>query len=146
MNTKRSLSSRVLGHQRANHRIIPRHDIEAADEDEPVVRVDVALVVLREPDVILDLLVRRDPADEQEVHEAVVENLFERRASSPARHARGVDRDRKDAGRREAERFELLPVVLRVAERQIDPAGERRQLLAAERGEPEERRIVRREE
>ena len=61
------------------------------------------------------------------------------------RDARGIDGDRKDAGRREAERLELLPVVLRIAERQIDAADQRRQLLAAERRQAEQRRIVRRE-
>ena len=76
---KRSSRHPVLGDQRANHRIVPRHHVEPADEDEAVVGVDVALVDFGQPDVILDLLVRRDPADEQEVHEAVVENLFERR-------------------------------------------------------------------
>ena len=98
--------------------------------------------MLGEPDVILDLLVRRDPADEQEVHQAVVEDRLERRAPDALRDARRVDGDREDAGRREPERLELLPVVLGVAERQIDVADERRQLLPAERREPEERRVV----
>ena len=126
----RSFEQPVLGHQRANHRIIPRHHVVAADEDEAVVRVDVALVVLGQPDVILDLLVRRDPADEQEVHEPVVEHRLERRPLDRLRDARRVDRDREDAGRSEAERLELPAVVLGVAERQIDAADERRQLLA----------------
>ena len=81
---KRSFEQPVLGHQRANHRIIPRHHVVPADEDEAVVGVDVALVELGQPDVVLDLLVRRDPADEQEVHEPVVEDPFERRAARPA--------------------------------------------------------------
>ncbi len=72
-----------LGHQRANRRIIPRHRVEATDEDEAVVGVHVALVVFREADVIFDLLVGRDPADEQEVDEVVVEQLVERRAAAP---------------------------------------------------------------
>ena len=74
----------VLGHQRANRRIIARHRVVPADEDEAVVGVDVALVVLGQPDVILDLLVRRNPADEQEVHELVVQELVERRPLAPA--------------------------------------------------------------
>jgi hypothetical protein len=74
--------------------------------------------VLREADVIFDLLVRRDPPDEQEVHEPVIENLFERRARIRPRQARDVDRGRQDAGRREAKGFELVPVT-RVAERQL---------------------------
>ena len=95
--------------------------------------------------MILDLLVRRDPADEQEVHEAVVQDLFERRPSGRLRDPRGIDRNREHAGAAEAERLELRPVVLRIAERQVDAAGERRELVPPERREPEQRRIVRRE-
>ena len=73
-----------LRHQRANHRIIPRHHVEPADEDEAVVGVDVALVELGQPDDVLDLLVRRDPADEQEVDEAVVEDARRAPAGAPA--------------------------------------------------------------
>ena len=54
----------------------------------------------------------------------------------------GVDRDREDAGTSEAQRLQLLPVVVRVAEREIDAADQRRQLLAAERRQAEQRRVV----
>ncbi len=57
-----------------------------------------------------------------------------------------VHGDRQHAGRSEPEGLELLPVELRVSERKIDVADERAQLLAAERGETEQLRIVRREE
>ena len=69
----------ILGHQRADRRVVARHRVVLADEDEAVVRVDVALVVFGQPDVVLDLLVGRDPSDEQEVDEVVVEDLVERR-------------------------------------------------------------------
>ena len=52
----------------------------------------------------------------------------------------GVDGDRKHAGVGEAERLELLPVVLRVAERHVGVADQRLQVLAPERRQPEDRR------
>ena len=58
----------------------------------------------------------------------------------------GVDRDRQHAGRREPQRLELRAVELRIAERQIDMADQRSQLLPAERRQPEEAGIVGREE
>ena len=76
--------------QRANRRVVPRHDVVPADEDEPVVRVDVALVLLGQPDVILDPLVRRDPADEQEVREPVVEDAARARDAAARSVSRSV--------------------------------------------------------
>ena len=95
--------------------------------------------------MVFDLLVRRDPADEQKVHQTIVEHPIERRAVDLLRDARCVDRDREHPGRREAERLELLPVVLGIAQRQFDMADERSQFLASKRREAEQRRIVRRE-
>ena len=125
--------------------MIARHHVEPADEDEAVVGVDVALVHLCQLDEVLDLLVRGDPADEQEIHQAVVEHPVERRPLDRSRDPRRVDGDRKHTGRAEPERIELLTVVCRVAQREIDPAGQRRELLAPERRQAEQRRIVRRE-
>ena len=142
MKTKRSFSSRYSRHQRANRRVVARHRVVTADEDEPVVGIDVALVVFGQPDVILDLLVRGDPADEQEVDEVVVQDLVERRPVGWLRDARQIDRQRQHAGRREPERLELPPIVVGDAEREIDRADQRRQFPAGDRGEPEERRIV----
>ena len=76
-----------LGHQRADRRIIARHHVGTADENEAVVGIDVPFVLLREADVVLDLLVRRDPADEQKIHQAVVENAVERWAIDAPRDA-----------------------------------------------------------
>ena len=78
--------------------------------------------------------------------EPVAEDPLQRRPRRRAGDPRGVDRDRHDAGSLEAERLELLPVEVRIAERQVDPSRQRRELLAAERGEAEEPRIVGREE
>ena len=44
------------------------------------------------------------------------------------------------------ERLELPPVVLGVAEREVGAAGERGELAPAQRGQPEDARVVRREE
>ena len=74
-----------LGDQRPDLRVVARHAVVASDEDETVVAVDVALVELGEPDVILDPLVRNDPADEQDVDQAVAENLLERRTCAAPR-------------------------------------------------------------
>ena len=49
-------------------------------------------------------------------------------------NARCVDGNREHARRRKSEAVEILPVVLRVAEREIDVADERRQLLPAQTG------------
>ena len=103
--------------------------------------------MLGQPDVILDLLVRRDPADEEEVDELVVQDLSRAPAAATGLVMRdSIDGQRQHAGRREAERLELLPVVLGDAERQIDAADQRRQLLPRQRGQAEQRRIVGREE
>ena len=97
----RAISARIVG-------VVPRHGIVLADEDEAIVGVDVALVVLGQPDVILDLLVRRDPADEQEVHEVVVVSIFSSAGRRDGlRDARQVDGERQDAGRREPHGLEL---------------------------------------
>ena len=101
--------------------------------------------MLGEEDVILDFLVRRDPPDEQEIHQLVVEQPFDGRATGRPRQAGRVDRNRQDSGRREAERFELLTVELGHAERQIDMADERRELPPRQDGEAEEPGVVRRE-
>ena len=53
-----------------------------------------------------------------------------------------VERDRHHAGGREAHLFELLAVEIGVAEGEIDVADERREVLAAERGQPEQIGVV----
>ncbi len=71
--------------QRPDLRVVARHAVVAADEDEAVVAVDVALVELGEPDVILDPLVRDDAADEEDVDQAVAEDLLQRRPRAARR-------------------------------------------------------------
>jgi hypothetical protein len=51
--------------------------------------------VFSELDVVLDFLVRRDAAHEQEIHQLVVEHLIDGRAVRAARHAGGVHRQRQ---------------------------------------------------
>ena len=143
---KRSLQQTVLRHERANHRIVSWHDVESPDEDEPVVGIDIAFVVLGQPDVVFDFLVRSDSAHEQKVHQPVIQNRFERGPADRLRDAIGIHGNGEHAGRLESQRFEFLSVVLRVAEGQIHPAHQRDQLVPAERGEAEEVRIVRRKE
>ena len=104
---KRSGRHLILGEQRAHHVVVARHAVGLADEDEAILGVDVALVVLGEPDVVLDLLVRDDAADEQEVQQTVGQHLLERRAPRRLADAIGVDGDGEDAGVGEAERLEL---------------------------------------
>ena len=145
MNQKRSGSISYCDHQRAHLRVIAGQPVVAADEDEAVIAVDVALVDFGQPDVILDPLVRHDAADEQEVDQAVGQDLLQRRAARRAGDPLGVHRNRQHAGALEAERLELLAVELGVAERQIDAAGQRRQLAAAERREAKHAGIVGRE-
>jgi hypothetical protein len=95
--------------------------------------------------VVLDLLVGRDPAHEQEIHQPVVEDRLERRAPGRLGDPRRVDRNRKHAGAAEAECVELLAVVLGIAEREIDAADQRAQLVTAERRQAEQSRVVGRE-
>ena len=82
----------VLGDERPDLRVVARHAVVAADEDEAVVAVDVALVELGQPDVILDPLVGHDAADEEDVDQAVAEDLLERR---PARRVGDAARCRR---------------------------------------------------
>ena len=136
----------VGGDQRADRGMVARHHVGAAGEDHPDVRIDVALVVLGEPDVVLDSLVRREAPDEQDVGQLVVQDVVEHRLRPRVREALGVDRDRQHARRREPERGELAPVELRVAEREIDAADQAGELLPADGGDAEQGRVVRGEE
>src|SRR5207245_7281143 len=101
-------------------------------------------VVLGQLDVILDLLVRRDPPDEKKVHQLVVESAIEGRPAGATRHARDVDRQRQDPGRLEPNRRELLSVVFGHAQRKVDAADEPGELFSSEEREPEQAWIVRR--
>ena len=112
--------------QRADRVVVARRRVGLADEHEPVLLVDVALVVLGQLDVVFDLLVRDDAADEQEVRPASSSSSF----SSAGRRGASVMRSVSIAiGNtpvlREAERLELLPVVFRVAERHVGVADQR---------------------
>ena len=93
--------------------------------------------------MIVDPLVRHDPADKQDVDQAVAENLLECRPARCAGDAPGIDGDGQHAGRREPQLLELTAIELRVAERQIDVPDERRQLLASDGRQAEESRRVR---
>ena len=75
---KSFIQEAILRHQRANHRIIARHHIVTADENEAIVGINVTLVELRQTNDVFDLLVRGDPSDEQKVHEPIVEDAVER--------------------------------------------------------------------
>jgi hypothetical protein len=134
----------VAGDHRPQGGVVARHDVVTAGEDEPVVDVDVPLELLAEPEDVLDLLVGSDPADEQDVDQAVAQDRLERRHRG--RTGQTVPRrgNREDAGRCEAERCELRAVVLRVAKREIHRADQRRQLLPPEPGQPEEGGVPRR--
>ena len=136
----------VLQDEGPQRRVVARRRVRPADEDEPVVGVDVALVVFGQPEVVFELLVRGDAADEEDVGRTVVERPFERRPPRRARDAPGVDQQRQHAGVGEAERLQLPAVVLGVAQRQIDASGQRPQLGPAQRGDAEDVRVVRREE
>ena len=108
---------------------------------------DVALVMLRQLDVILDLLVRHDAADKQEIQPLLgLQGFFERRASRRVGDAARVDRNREHPGIGEAELLELLPVALRIAEGHVGVAGEGFQVFAAQQRQPEDRRVVAGEE
>ena len=107
----------------------------------------IAFVVLGELDVILDLLVRDDPSDEQEVQPPfVAQQGFQRRAARRGGNPLGVDRDREHARVVEAEIFKLLAVVFRIAKRLVGVADERLQVLAAEHRQPVDGRVVARKE
>jgi hypothetical protein len=70
--------------------------------------------VLGQLDVILDLLVRDDAPDEEEVEEAIVEQAFERGQARRVADAAGIDGDREDAGGAETKRVQLVLIVGRV--------------------------------
>ena len=102
----------VLGHQPADHRIILRHRVMTADEDESVERVNIAFVVFGQADMVLDLLVGRDPPDEEKVDEFIVQQLLERRTRMVPGDPRRVDGQGNHPGRREPHGFELPPIVV----------------------------------
>jgi hypothetical protein len=132
----------VFGHQRTDGGEVARHRIVLADEDEPVVRIDVALVVLGQAYVIFDFLVRGDSSDEQKIHEIVVEDSVERRSLHGPRDPGQIDGERQDSRRFEAERFQFAPVVVGDPQRKIDATHQCRQFLPRDRRQAEERGIV----
>ena len=77
MNQNRSGEHLVLRDERPHLRVVARHAVVAADEDEAIVAVDVPLVDLGKADVILDPLVRGDAPDEEDIDQAVAEDLLE---------------------------------------------------------------------
>ena len=83
------------------------------------------------PDDVLDLLVRDDPADEQQVGPAVVEGLRHRAIGHHVEVLEARDH-RQDVGAREAELDQLLPVELGVAERERAARGVGAELAATE--------------
>ena len=99
--------------------------------------------MLGKEDVILDLLVGRDPPDEQKIHQLVLQQPFEGRAADGPPQAGCVDGNRQHAGWREAERLELPAVELGHAERQIDLADERSELLPRQDREAAQPGVVR---
>ena len=77
--------------------------------------------------MILDLLVRRDPADKQKIHEPVVENLIQHGMRRGIRQPRRIHCNRHHAGLFEAKLVELVPVVLRIAQADVGRIRKRRQ-------------------
>ena len=110
--------------------IVRGHCIVPAYEDEAVVHVDIALVVLGQADVIFDLLVGRDAADEQDVRKAVLQHRLERRDPRGPSEPVGVHEERRHGRAGEAEGLEFPAVVVRDAEGEVDPIRERRQFGA----------------
>ena len=78
-----------------------------------VIRVEAA-------DHVLDLLVRDHAADKQDVRPLIVE-LPRHEPVGRVVEVGEVRHDRQHAGSREAERLEVVPVELRVAEREVAP-------------------------
>ena len=134
-----------LLHHRPDRSPVPRNGIVTPDENETIVRVHVAFEVFGQLDVVFDFLVRREPADEENVRQTVTEQSVQRRARRGVCQPRGVHEERHDHRLAEPEVVELLAVVLRHAKRQIHAVDERRQFLASEPGETRDRRIERRE-
>jgi hypothetical protein len=80
-------------------------------DERTIVDVHVPLVLLGEADVIFDLLVGCNPANEQDIGESVLEQRLERRDAPGIRKPRGINHDRQHASPIEARVLELLPVV-----------------------------------
>jgi hypothetical protein len=132
--------------ERTHHVVVTRHTVGSANEDEPVIDIDVPLVMLGQENMVLDLLVWHDSPDKQKIDKAIVQNLFERGTTRRMPQALSVDGDGKNASVGEPVGFELLPIELRVAKCHVGMAGQRLELFAAERGDPENAGIVVREE
>ena len=129
---KRSGGTSYSHQQRSDHRVVPGHGIEAPDENKSVVRIDVALVVFCELDVILNPLVGRHAPDEQEIHEPIVQDVVQGGNRIGCGERRRVDSDRHDTRVDETELLQLATVVLGVSQREIHASGERGQFLTPE--------------
>src|SRR4029079_7273514 len=114
----------------------------AADEKKTIVVVDLAVGRLRQPDVVVDPLVRNDTPDEKDVDQAIAEDLFEGWPPRRRRNPFSVDGNWHHACLQEPKAFQLLPIELGVAERKINVPHKRSQLLTANRCEPEKTCVV----
>ena len=108
---------------------------ELPHQHEAHVGRDEALPVAREADEVLGLLVRDEPADEEQVRPAVLEQPAQHRARRLA-VAGEVEADGQDPGARDPERLELPPVELAVREAQVAVPGQGRELLPAHPADP----------
>ena len=103
--------------------------------------------MLRQLDVIFDLLVGDDASDEQEIGPAFfVEHFFQGRPPRRIGNPPCVDGDREHPGVGKAEVFQFLAVVLRIAQRHVGVAHQAFQVLAAEHRQPEDVGVVAGEE
>ena len=97
---------------------VPLEHAEDADDQQPAARIERRLIGVEEADQILDLLVADHPADKHDVRPVVVE-LPRDEPVGRIVEMREVGNDRQHRRAREAERFEILAVELRIAEREI---------------------------
>src|SRR3954471_9528637 len=88
-----------------------------ADHEQPRARIEESVIRMEEPDEIVDLLVRNNPSNKQDVRPLVVELV----RNEPVRFTvkmYEVRHDRQYVRARKAKRDQLVPVELGVAQRE----------------------------
>src|SRR5262249_2488516 len=109
-----------------------------SDNQQSGARIELRLVCVEEADQIVDLLVRNDPADEQDIGPRIVELV----GNQPIRRKveQGEVRyDRQRPGSAKAQRLEIFAVEFRIAKREIRGVDVRLKLPPASETLPHER-------
>ena len=97
---------------------ITLEETEHPDDQQSRARVEVHVVGVEHPDQVLDLLVRDDPADEEDIGPLVVKLIGDETIGDPIEVSE-VRNDGQHRGAGKSQRFEVLAVELRIPQSKI---------------------------